>query len=241
MVYLEEGYLMPLDGTGSFSSEKLFSPACLRKTSCSGKITYHLQMLGAALVHPERKEVIPLIPEIISHQDGTEKNDCELNASRRFLIKFHQDHPHLKIVVTQDAISPNGPYIRFLNELGYHFILTVKEADHSHLFAQFDKAVEKKEARELKLQDEKDPGKFHFFRWVNGLPINASHSDVMVNVLEYWQVSGEVTKRFCWVTDIALSEDNAYRVMRAGRARWKIESAPQAHGREVQDVLTCCA
>ena len=224
MIYLEEGYLMPLDGTGYFSSEKLFSPACLKKTTSSGKTTYHLQMLGAALVHPERKEVIPLIPEIILRQDGAEKNDCEINASKRFLIKFLQDHPHLKIVVTQDAISPNGPYIRFLKELGYHFILTVKEADHAHLFAQLDKAVKNQEARELKIEDGKDPDRFHFFRWVNGLPINASHPDVLVNVLEYWQVTGEVAKRFCWVTDITLSEDNVYRIMRAGRARWKIEN-----------------
>jgi len=40
---------------------------------------------------------------------------------------------------------------------------------------------------------------------------------------------------------MSLSEDNVYRVMRAGRARWKIESAPQAHGREVQHELTHCA
>ncbi|MGC9195872.1 MAG: hypothetical protein ACP5IL_10515, partial [Syntrophobacteraceae bacterium] len=43
-------------------------------------------------------------------------------------------------------------------------------------------------------------------------------------VLEYWQVTGEVAKRFCWVTDITLSEDKVYRIMRAGRARWKIEN-----------------
>ena len=223
LVYLEEGYLMPLDGTQYFSSEKLFSPACLHKTSSSGKVTYYLQMLGAALVHPERKEVLPLIPEIISRQDGTEKNDCEINASRRFLIKFHNEHPHLKIVVIQDAISPNGPYIRFLKELGYHFILTVKEDDHQHLFAKFKKAVKGKDA--LEVQDQKDPDKSHFFRWANKLPINASHPDVAVNVLEYWQLNRDgVTNHFCWVTDITLDEGNVYRIMRAGRARWKIEN-----------------
>jgi hypothetical protein len=224
MVYLEEGYLMPLDGTGYFSSEKLFSPACLQKIRSSGKITYHLQMLGAALVHPECKEVIPLIPEIISRQDGTEKNDCEINASKRFLAKFHRDHPHLKIVVTQDAIAPNGPYIRFVKDLGYHFIITVKEADHAHLFAQLDRAVENNAAPEMETRDLKDSKKFHYFRWVNGLSINASHPDILVNVLEYWQVTGEVAKRFCWVTDIPLNQDNVYRIMRTGRARWKIEN-----------------
>ncbi len=223
MLYLDEGYLMPLDGTGYFSSEKLSSPACLQKTSSSGKVTYHLQMLGAALVHPELKEVIPLIPESISRQDGTEKNDCEINASKRFLSKFQKDHPHLKIVVTQDAISPNGPYIRFLKELGYHFILTVKEADHAHLFDRFDKAVKGKEALEMK--DQREPGKTRFFRWANGLPINASHPDLTVNVLEYWQLNGDgAAKHFCWVTDITLDETNVFQIMKAGRARWKIEN-----------------
>jgi hypothetical protein len=224
MLYLEEGYLMPLDGTGYFSSEKLFSSVCLQKTSSSGKTTYHLQMLGAALVHPERKEVIPLIPEIISRQDGTDKNDCELNASRRFLTKFRQDHPHLKIVVTQDAISPNSPSIRFLKEVDCHFILNVKDAAHAHLFARFDDAVEKGEAGELILDDSKKPETIHYLRWANGLPINASHQDVLVNVLEYWQVTGDVTKRFSWVTDIFLTRENVYRIMRAARARWKIEN-----------------
>ena len=225
MRYLDEGYVVALDGTTYFSSKKLKAPFCLQKTSSeTGKTTYQLQTLGAALVSPDRKEVIPLIPEIISRQDGKAKDDCEINASKRFLTQFHAEHPHLKIVVTQDAISPNGPYIRFLTDIGYRFILTVKEADHGHLFARFDKAIESKEAKERIIDDPKDAKKFHFFRWQNGLPINASHPDVLVNILEYWEVKGETSKRFCWVTDIPLSEDNVQRIMRAGRARWRIEN-----------------
>jgi hypothetical protein len=109
MQYLEEGYLMPLDGTGYFSSERLFSDQCQQKVHADGKITYSLQMLGAALVHPERKEVTPLIPEIISRQEGSAKNDCELHASRRSLSEFREEHPQLQVVVTQDAIGPSVP------------------------------------------------------------------------------------------------------------------------------------
>jgi len=224
MVYLEEGYLLPLDGTGYFSSEKLFSDACMVKEHSTGKVTYYLQMLGAAIVHPERAEVIPLIPEIISRQDGAEKNDCEMNASRRFIVKLRQDHPHIKFVVTQDAISPNGPYIRFLKEMECRFILNVKETDHAHLFSRFDEAVKQGRAGELIFEDSEKEDMFHYFRWANGLPINASHPDVLVNMLEYYQVRGDETKRFSWVTDIHLSKENVYRIMRAGRARWKIEN-----------------
>jgi hypothetical protein len=224
MQYLDEGYLVPLDGTGYFSSEKLFSDLCMEKTDSSGKTTYYLQMLGAAIVHPELREVIPLIPEVISKQDGSAKNDCEMMASRRFLTQLRQEHPHLKLVVTQDAISPNGPYIRFLGEMSCRFILNVKETDHVHLFARFDQAVANGEAGELILDDPKLANRVHYFRWVNKLPINASHPDVLVNLLEYYEVTDETPKRFCWVTDIALTEAKVFRIMRAGRARWKIEN-----------------
>jgi len=224
MRYLEEGYLMPMDGTGYFSSEKLFSEHCLQKKRSGGAVTYYLQALGAAIVHPELKEVIPLIPEIISQQDGTTKNDCELNAGRRFLTQFHAEHPHLDIVLTHDAISPNGPYIRFVQDLGYHFIFNVKDSDHAHLFTRFDQARLKGDGGDLILEDPRRRDRYHYFHWVNGVPINASHQDVLVNLLEYWQVIGDEMIRFSWVTDIPITEANAERIMRAGRARWKIEN-----------------
>jgi hypothetical protein len=33
------------------------------------------------------------MPEPMIKQDGTEKNDCERNAAKRFLSKLRQDHP----------------------------------------------------------------------------------------------------------------------------------------------------
>ena len=43
--------------------------------------------------------------------------------------------------------------------------------------------------------------------------------------MEYWQVDkdNKVTK-FCWVTDLTITQENAFEIMRAGRARWKIEN-----------------
>jgi hypothetical protein len=59
--------------------------------------------------------------------------------------------------------------------------------------------------------------------------------------LEYWEFRGEKKKYFSWVTDFILARENVYQIMRGGRARWKIESAPQAHGKEARHELTCCA
>ena len=45
-------------------------------------------MLGAVIVHPDIKGVIPLMPEPIIKQDGESKNDCERNAGNDFLIVY---------------------------------------------------------------------------------------------------------------------------------------------------------
>jgi len=59
-------YLLLIDGTGYYSSKKVHCDCCLqRKNSKTGEITYHHQMLGAAMVHPDHKQVIPFAPEPI--------------------------------------------------------------------------------------------------------------------------------------------------------------------------------
>lgn len=79
-------------------------------------------MLGAALIHPDKREVIPLMPEPIVKQDGTTKNDGERNAAKRFVSNFRQDHPHLKVIVTEDSRSSNAPHIETLQAHDMHYI-----------------------------------------------------------------------------------------------------------------------
>ena len=112
MVFVEGHYLLALDGTGYFSSQQIHCDSCLEKRHRNGTVTYSHQMLGAALIHPDKREVIPLTPEPIVKQDGTTKNDCERNAAKRFITKFRQDHPHLSVIVTEDSLSSNGPISR---------------------------------------------------------------------------------------------------------------------------------
>ena len=140
MVFLDGYYLLALDGTGYFSSQTIHCASCLHKVHRNGSITYYHQMLGAAILHPDCREVIPLMPEPIIKQDGTEKNDCERNAAKRFITKLRQDHPHLQFIVTEDSLSSNAPHIETLHDHGCHYILGVKEGDHAYLFNQVQRA-----------------------------------------------------------------------------------------------------
>ncbi len=223
MVFLDGHYLVALDGTGYFSSPTIHCASCLQKVHRNGSITYYHQMLGAALIHPDFREVIPLMPEPIIKQDGTEKNDGERNAAKRFIAKLRQDHPHLKFIITEDSLSSNAPHIETLHDHGCHYILGVKEGDHAYLFKQVQAA---EEAGRVTSYDRHDraAGVVHRFRFVNDMPLNESRSDVRVNFIEYWEVSPDKVQHFSWVTDFRVNKANVYKLMRGGRARWKIEN-----------------
>jgi hypothetical protein len=225
LVWLKGHYLLALDGTGIYSSAKVSSPYCMQKLKRNGQIEYYQQMLAAAFVHPEQRAVLPLCPEMIIMQDGSTKQDCERNATRRFLVKFRQDHPHLQCVVIEDGLSSNGPHINDLIGHNLRFILGAKPGDHAHLFAQLDRAIENGEATEFSQTIKGEPGVTHTFRFVNGISLNKANRGLLVNVLEYWQIDSKGKEtRFSWVTDLPLTADNVYEIMRAGRARWRIEN-----------------
>ena len=197
MTFFEGCYLLSLDGTGFFSSKKLYSDNCLVKVSKkTGEKTYYQQMLGAAIVHPDFKEVIPLAPEFIVKQDGQSKNDCERNAAKRFLSKLKKDHPHLSLIITEDALSSNAPHIEEIQKQNFHYILGVKRGDHPFLFNHVEQARVNGGVTEFELVDKEDPEKTHRFRFLNHVPLNASNKDVLVNFLEYWEITPEKNTAF---------------------------------------------
>lgn len=223
MVFFDGCYLLALDGTGYFSSKTIHCASCLQKVHRNGSVTYAHQMLGAAIVHPNLREVIPLMPEALVKQDGTDKNDCERNAAKRFIAKLRQDHPHLKFIITEDSLSSNAPHLETLQAHQLHYILGVKEGDHAFLFHQ----VQVAEQAGCVTYDERHDrvaGVAHRVRFVNDVPLNASNADVRVNFIEYWEIGDHKVQHFSWVTDLRVNKRNVFHLMRGGRARWKIEN-----------------
>src|SRR5215470_13289247 len=223
MMFLEDYYLLALDGTEYFSSKTIHCASCLHKVHRNGSITYYHQMLGAALVHPDQRAVIPLMPEPIIQQDGTGKNDCERNAAKRFMAKLRKDHPHLRFIVTEDSLSSNAPHIATLHAYVLHYILGIKEGDHAYLFQHVQAAEHAGQVTYYERHD-RAAGVVHRFRFVNDIPLNASNPDVRVNFIEYWEHGDGRVQHFSWITDLRVNKRNVYRLMRGGRARWKIEN-----------------
>jgi len=162
---------------------------------------------------------------MITQQDGTNKNDCERNAAKRYFQAFRLEHPHLKVIVVEDGLSSNGSHIRDLQRHNLRFILGAKPGDHVSLFAQLNQAAAEEKTTDIEFLDQDDKHKAHFFRFMNQVPLNKSNPDLLVNVLEYWQIDkDEKITKFSWVTDILITKENVFQLMQAGRARWKIEN-----------------
>ena len=213
-------YLLSVDGTGQVASSSVHCPNCCETHRRDGRVTYYHQLLGAVLVHPRHREVFALAPEPIVKADGKKKNDCERNAAKRLLRDVRREHPHLKLIVVEDGLASNGPHIEWLKALDMRFVLGAKPGDHEFLFQWMDTAPG---VRTFETADA--DGTRHRFRYRNGVPLNDAHFELEVNFLEYWErkPNGK-QQRFSWVTDLPIDETNLMDLMRAGRARWRIEN-----------------
>jgi len=217
--YLDGHHLISLDGTGHFSSEKVRCKNCCEKHHKNGKTTYYHQLLGAVVVHPDQKAVIPLCPETIKKEDGETKNDCERNAAKRLLEKMRREHPHLKMIIVEDGLASNGPHIKELEKHRMKYILGAKEGDHPFLFDW----VKHGETTNYKYRDIQ--GNIHRYKFINEVPLNDTNFEHKVNFLEYEEETPKGKKtRFSWVTNIWLTKNNISQIMRGGRARWRIEN-----------------
>ena len=213
-------YLLSVDGTGYFSSSRVHCGNCCETHHRDGRTTYYHQLLGAVLVHPQHREVFALAPEPIVKADGRNKNDCERNAAKRLLRDVRREHPHLRLIVVEDALASNGPHIELLKALDMRFVLGVKPGDHRFLFQWVDTTPG---TRTFETADA--DGTAHRFRYLNAAPLNDAHFELEVNFLEYWETRPNGTKRhFSWVTDLPIEQANLMDLMRAGRARWRIEN-----------------
>jgi hypothetical protein len=188
-----------------------------------GSLTYTHQRLGAAIIHPDQRAVIPLMPEPIVNRDGTSKNDCARNAAKRFVAKLRQDHPHLKCIVTADSLSSHAPPMATLQDYALHSSLGVTAGDHAYVFQQVQAAEHAGRVTSYERHD-RAAGLVHRFRFLNNVPLNASNVEVRVNFIEYWEMGQDKVQHFSWITDLRVTKRNVFHLMRGGRARWKIEN-----------------
>jgi len=222
--------LIALDATWYFSSQSknihCASCSCLRHAD--GATTHFHSAITPVLVSPGHAQVIPLRPEFITPQDGQIKQDCEINAAKRWLAAHATRYSTGNDTLLGDDLYAHQPFCRQALLHGFHFLFTCKPASHAHLGRWVEALAPGPDLHTLK-QRVKGKGnrwEHHQYRWAHGVPLTEGADTLKVNWCEVTitDADGATLYRNSFITDWRITADNVAGLVTAGRARWKIEN-----------------
>lgn len=212
-----------VDGTEHYCSGAKRCPQCLVRNHRNGKQSFYHQLLGGVIVHPKQRTVFPVACEPIVLQDGSKKNDCELNASKRLIPQIRTCLGQKESILTIfDGLYINGPHIKALAEEDLRFIIGTK--GKTFVDIQVESLRQKGQLEHCSWETPKTVSNGYF---TNGLILNGQHQDVLVNyfeVVETDKKTGEQRFFSTWVTDLPVSSENLQELVGTARSRWKIEN-----------------
>ena len=120
--------LIALDGTWYFSSQSenvnCQNCSCIEHTN--GEITHYHSAITPVLVGPGQPYAIPLRPEFITAQDGSIKQDCEINAGKRWIDNNAAFYSTGNDTLLGDDLYAHQPFCRRTLLSNYHFIFVCK-------------------------------------------------------------------------------------------------------------------
>jgi hypothetical protein len=224
----EQQLLMALDGTGYFASKNIHCPQCSQRVLNSGEVQYSHSVLTPVIVQPDNPHVLPLEPEFIVPQDGHDKQDCEIQAAKRWLDQHGAFYAQRGVTVLGDDLFSHQPFCEALRAQGFHFILVCKPESHAHLYATVEFLAHKQLLGGKVVQHWN--GRYreiHTYRYVNQLPLNATPQALEVNWCEVTvtrEDTGEQLYHNAFITDFTVTEANVEAIARDGRTRWKVEN-----------------
>ena len=222
--YMGRFYPVALDGTQYYSSKNIYCDKCLTKKH-GENITYAHQVVTPTIVSPFMKDVIPLMPEFIQNKDGEEKQDCEINASKRWLKKKNPlDLPRL---LSGDDLYAHEPFCKDIIARGDSFVFIAKEESHKIMYEHI-KFIENTAGLETK---EKIIGKAHKkeiwkYKFVNEVPINGEKDALKVNWIELEIINNKGEREYynTFITNVEITKFNVHDLGFIGKTRWKVEN-----------------
>lgn len=224
--YLYMGkYLVLLDGTHYHSSKTICCKSCLTKKYKEGEISYSHQAITPVIGSPFMKPIIPLFPELIKNGDGEDKQDCEINASKRWLNSSKP--PNLEIIILGDDLYSHEPFCRNVIEKGDDFIFVAKEESHKVMYEHIKFLEGINEIDEYQTEHGRAHKKEYWsYKFVNQVPINGNEDALKVNWIEvkirYKNREKEYKNAF--ITNIEITQENVHEIAFGGKTRWKVEN-----------------
>jgi len=113
-----------------FSSSAIHCPHCSTRTHANGQVTSFHTVLTPVVVKPGEEKVIPLPPEFVRPQDGAAKQDCEINAAKRWLAACGSQYNSLGATILVMDLYKHEPFCRAVLDQHLNFILVCQPTSH---------------------------------------------------------------------------------------------------------------
>lgn len=212
------------------------------------------------IVVPGQAQVIALAPEFIRPKDGSDQQDCELEAAKRWLQAHTKQFAQQPITLLGDDLYSHQPLCQQCLELGMNFIFTALPQSHQALYKRLHvldvlNAIQVLETQ----QDQRGTPTLYRYRYTNLVPLRGTQPALFVNWCELTitdERNGQFLYHNAFITDHRLDDNTVSQVVAAGRSRWKTENENHnvlktkgyhlehnfGHGQQhlAACLLTCC-
>ena len=230
--YFDRTLLVLLDGTYYHSSRKIHCAHCQTKTKSDAKgkmyTEYYHSAITPIIAHPKSNQVLSLFPEVISNKDGEDKQDCEINASKRWLDRTHLISKHYGLVLLGDDLYCKTSLIKKAREKEHNYIFVCKESSHQKMYeiiayieklGELDSKVVTKSNRSRKKET-------YRYAYLNNVDLTGDKDSIKVNWcrVEVTDEKKKIVYSGAFATDYTIDDHNVEKIVEAGRARWKVEN-----------------
>lgn len=226
---LEERWLISLDGTQHFSSTRIHCDNCHQTQQQDGTVRYSHHLLSPVVVHPDHNQVLSLPPEFMQPQPDHDRQDCERAAAKRWLKQYGSEFKDEPVTLLGDDLYANQPMCQVALKHHFDFIFVCKPTSHTHLY-EWVAGLDALDEGLATVTDRRWNGRFHeiwTYRYENQVPLRADQEPLLVNWGQLTITHADTNEqlyRTAFVTNHRLTDDTIANIIRAGRARWKVEN-----------------
>ena len=220
--------LIAIDGTEYFSSKKIHCGQCNSRVLNNGEMRYFHSVLTPVIVQPGNAHVLALEPEFIVPQDGCEKQDCELNAAKRWVERYGAYYAKCGVTLLGDDLFSRSPFCQQVKDKQLHFILVCKPDSHPELYQTVEflaangvlgsKVVRRWMGKYAEIDT---------YRYTNQVALYAVPDAPVFNWMELTTTRediGEILFKNAWISDFKIRDTSVEALVCDGRARWKVEN-----------------
>jgi len=156
------------DGTGTVSYSERHCPHCLTR-SRNGKTQYYHNVLELKVVTPEGF-AFSLMTEFIENEaTDVSKQDCETKAFYRLAPRLKQRFARLPLSLALDGLFARGPTFGLCEDLGWNYMIVLKDNDLPSVNEEFDALVEIQTENRLTVRTGRGGEVEQRYRWVEDI------------------------------------------------------------------------